>query len=112
MKRALLWTAAAVLLMIGCPWLAVTFAGTSGMAICFLLFFAVNPVFCAVCGFFAGKQIRQLWMLPLIVAILFLAGAWLFFDMGEPAFVQYCGTYLMIGTISMLIRALWNQRKQ
>lgn len=112
MKQAIPWAAAAVLLMIGCPWLAVTFAGTAGMAICFLLFFAVNPAFCAVCGFFAGKQIRQLWMLPLIVAVLYLAGAWLFFDMGEPAFLMYCGAYLIIGIISMLIRALWNQRKQ
>lgn len=51
-------------------------------------------------------------MLPLIAAVLYLAGAWLFFDMGEPAFLLYSGAYFLIGTISMLIRVLWNQKKQ
>ena len=102
MKKLLLWTALAALLTIGCPWLAVSFAGTAGMAVCFLLFFAVNPVFSAVCGIFAGRSIKQLWSLPLIVATLFLAGVWLFFEMGEPAFLLYASAYLVIGLIAML----------
>ena len=30
--------------MWGLPWLAVTFAGDAGMAVCFVLFFAINPI--------------------------------------------------------------------
>ena len=35
-----------------------------------------------------------------------LAGVWLFFEMGEPAFLLYAGGYLIIGVITMLITAL------
>ena len=112
MKKLLIWTLLASLLMIGCPWLAVKFAGSAGMAVCFLLFFAVNPLFSAGCGVSAGKNIRQLWPLPIITAGLFLAGVWLFFEMGEPAFLLYCGSYLAIGIIAMLASAFVNKHKQ
>ena len=112
MRKLITWTMMAMLLMIGCPWLAVEFAGSAGMAICFILFFAVNPLFSVMCGAFAGKNIKQLWVLPILTAGLFLAGAWLFFEMGEIAFLVYCGCYLIIGIIDMLISAFMNKRKQ
>ena len=111
MKKLMVWSILAMLLMIGCPWLAVEFAGSAGMAVCFILFFAINPLFSAVCGAIAGKNIKQLWALPIIIAGLFLAGTWLFFEMGEPAFLLYCGFYLVIGIIAMLISAFENKRK-
>lgn len=112
MKKLLTWTLFAIILMIGCPWLAVEFAGSAGMAVCFILFLAVNPLFSVVCGVFAGKDIKQLWKLPIITAGLFLAGTWLFFEMKETAFLLYCGCYLIMGVIAMLISALVNKRKQ
>lgn len=45
MKPLIFWSILAMLLMIGCPWLAATFAGSAGMAVCLLLFFGVNPYF-------------------------------------------------------------------
>ena len=78
MKKLVGWTTAAVILMIGFPWLAVNFAGDAGMAVCFLLFFAANPLFSAVCGFAASGDIRRLWMLPPMTAGLFLTGTWIF----------------------------------
>ena len=45
MKPLIFWSILAMLLMIGCPWLAATFAGSAGMAVCLLLFFGVNPIF-------------------------------------------------------------------
>ena len=110
MQRRTIWTTAAVILMIGFPWLAVTFAGDAGMAVCFLLFFAADPLFSAACGFTAGGDIRRLWMLPLMTAGLFLAGTWIFFDPGEPAFLLYGGVYLAIGAAAMLLRAAWKKR--
>ncbi len=112
MKKLIVWTFLAMFLMIGCPWLAVEFAGSAGMAVCFILFFAINPIFSAVCGVFAGKDIKRLWSLPIIAAGLFLVGVWMFFEMGETAFLWYCGCYLMIGIIAMLISAFVNKRKK
>ena len=111
MKKLAGWTAAAAVLMVGLPWLAVAFAGDAGMAVCFLLFFAVNPVFSAACGVAAGKNIKQLWALPVIAAGLFLAGVWIFFEMGEPAFLMYAGCYLLIGLAVMLICALVKKKR-
>lgn len=112
MKKLVVWMIAAVLIMIGCPWLAVTFAGSAGMAVCFLLFFTINPLFSAVCGIFAGKNIRQYWVLPIVTTGLFLAGAWLFFEMGETAFVIYGAGYLVIGVVAMLLNAMVEGRKK
>ncbi len=106
MKRFISWIVGATLLMIGCPFLAVTFAGTSGMAICFILFFALNPAFSAVCGVFAGMNIKKFWSLPIISAALFLTGAWIFFDLGEPDFLLYSTAYLVIGAVAMILTAI------
>ena len=112
MTKLIAWTILAMLLMIGCPWLAVEFAGSAGMAVCFILFFVINPIFSAVCGAFAGKSIKQLWTLPIITAGLFLLGVWIFFEMGETVFLLYCSCYLCIGIVAMLISAFINKGKQ
>ena len=103
MKRFACWTLTAVVLMIGCPWLAVTFAGDTGMAIAFLLFFCINPIFSMMSGIFAGRCIKELWALPILVVALYLAGVWLFFDMGETAFLWYGACYFIIAVLTMLI---------
>lgn len=111
MKRLILWTAAAAILMVGCPALTVLFAGENGMAICFLLFFAADPLFSVSSGIAAGRNIKQLWSLPLITAGMFLIGVWALFDFGEPAFALYAVCYLLIGFIAMGLTALITQRK-
>lgn len=112
MRKIIGFIISAIFLMIGCPWLTVTFAGVNGMAVCFILFFAINPLFFAVCGGFAGTNIRKFWILPIIAAALFLTGVGLFFEMGEPAFLLYCGCYLVISTVAMLMSAFIKKRKQ
>ena len=112
MKSRSGWTISAIFLMIGCPWLAVTFAGSAGMSVCFLLFFAVDPLFFVFCGAAAGRNIKQLWALPILAAGLYLAGVWIFFEMGEPAFLLYCGGYLVIGATAMLVSWFLTGRKQ
>lgn len=102
---------AAVLIMLGLPWAAVTFApGDAGMAICFLLFFAVDPVYAVIVGCLAGRDVRKLWFQPLLTALLFLAGTWVMFDMGEPAFVRYALVYLALGYGAMGIRWIVKNR--
>ena len=103
-KNIILWLAASAVVMLAFPWLAVTFVkGDAGMAVCFLLFFAVNPLYSVLIGAFVGKDIRHLWSLPVILAVLFLIGTWIFFDMGETAFILYAVVYLVLGIVAMLI---------
>ncbi len=103
-QNIIFWSVSSVAVMLALPWLAVTFVkGDAGMAACFLLFFAVNPVYSVIIGAYAGKDIRHLWSLPVISAALFLTGTWIFFDMGETAFILYAAVYLALGIAAMLI---------
>lgn len=103
-KTFILWLAVSAVIMLALPWLAVTFVkGDAGMAACFVLFFAVNPIYSVIIGNFAGKDMKHLWSLPVISAVLFLAGTWVFFDMGETAFILYAVVYLALGIVAMLI---------
>ena len=112
-KDTILWMAASAVVMLAFPWIAVTFVkGDAGMAVCFLLFFAVNPLYSVLIGAFAGKDIRHLWSLPVISAVLFLIGTWIFFDMGETAFILYAAVYLALGIAAMLISMLIRKKTQ
>ncbi len=104
-KNIILWMAASAVVMLAFPWLAAAFVkGDAGMAVCFLLFFAVNPLYSVLIGAFVGKDIRRLWSLPVISSALFLIGTWIFFDMGESAFILYAAVYLVLGIAAMLIK--------
>ena len=112
-KNIILWVVASAVVMLAFPWLAVTFVkGDAGMAVCFLLFFAVNPLYSVIIGAFAGKDVKRLRSLPVISAVLFLIGTWLFFDMGETAFILYAAVYLVIGIMAMLISMFIRKKTQ
>lgn len=81
------------------------------MAVCMMLFFAVNPLYSVALGILAGKRCKELWLQPIFATLLFLAGAWLFLDMGETAFLLYAGVYLALGLIFMWICALIARKK-
>lgn len=100
------------MIMLLLPWCAVTFAkGDSGMVICFLLFFAVNPMAAICVGLFAGRKLKATWFQPLLLSALFLVGAWVFFDMGEWAFLLYAGIYLFLGYSAAAIAAVLVKKK-
>lgn len=65
--------------------------------------FGVNPLFSIFSGILAGSDVKKLWVLPIVTAGVFILGVWIFFDMGEPAFLLYSSAYLVIGIIAMLI---------
>lgn len=91
----------------------VTFVkGDGGMAICFVLFFALNPIYAICVGAAAGRDGRKLWALPVITALLFLIGTWLFFDWGEKAFVLYALIYLFLGIAAMLISMFIKKKRK
>lgn len=98
------WLAGSAAVMLLLPWASVTFVNSdAGMAVTLLLFFVIDPIYAVVAGTFAGRDIKGLWSVPVIAAILFLLGAWIFFDMGEGVFAVYAGVYLAIGTASMFV---------
>ena len=103
-KRTLIsWIAVTVsAVMFALPFAVARFASEySGMALCMILFFIVNPVYSAILGFRCGRNIRQMWHLPVLSSVAFLAGTWLFFDIKELLFIVYASVYLILGCIAM-----------
>ncbi len=112
-KNIILGIVVSTVVMLMFPWLAVTFVkGDVGMAACLFLFFSVNPLYSVIIGVFTGKNIRHLWSLPIISAMLFLIGTWIFFDMGETAFILYAVVYLVLAIVAMLISMFIRKRAQ
>lgn len=94
----MMWMAITIAVMLALPFAVDRFASEcSGMALCIMLFFMVNPVYSAVLGFYCGRNVRQLWSLPLFSSVAFLAGTWLVFDIKEVWFIVYAAAYLVIG---------------
>ena len=54
------------------------------------------------------EDIKKMWNLPLVSAVAFLAGTWIFFDIHELWFVVYAIVYLAIGWIAMAINKYIN----
>ena len=112
MKKIISWTIVSAVIMLVLPWLSVTFIkGDGAMAACFILFFCINPIYAICAGAYAGIDIKIFWILPIITALFFLAGTWLFFDMGETAFILYALIYLLLGMAAMLI-SMFIKKKQ
>ena len=103
MKKSIKWVILSFIVLFILPLLAAKFAGSSGMALCYIMFFAVNPIFFITEGIASGKEIRKHWFMPLVSAVIYLISMWVVFDMGEDAFLLYAGTYFAIGTIVMFI---------
>lgn len=112
-KRTIISLLIAALVALLLPWLAVAFVrGDNGMAVIFLLFFAVNPIAAVLLGVFSGGCVRTAWFQPLLFAALFLLGTWAFFTIGEMTFVLYAAAYLILGYAAMLLAWCAAKRKR
>lgn len=102
-RRAIIkWVAVTVIVMFALPFAVARLASEcSGMVLCMMLFFIVNPIYSVILGVNCGKNIRRMWHVPLVSSIAFLAGTWLFFDIREVWFIIYASVYLAIGWITM-----------
>ena len=112
MKKTLwVWLAVLAAVMLLLPWLVVLLVrGDAGMAVCFLLFFAVNPLCAIFCGAVAGRSPKKLWVLPVSAAVLFVLGTWLVFEAGERAFLLYGVVYLLLGLAAMAVSWLLRRK--
>lgn len=103
-KVIITWLGVTVVVMFALPWAVARLASEcSGMALCMILFFIVNPLYSAVLGFNCGRDVRRMWNLPLVSSIAFLAGTWLFFDIRDVWFLIYAAAYLAIGWAAMFV---------
>lgn len=104
-KRAIIiWLSVTIIVMFALPFAVAGLASEcSGMALCMMLFFIVNPIYSAILGYRCGKDIKKMWSLPLVSALAFLAGTWIFFDIHELWFIVYATVYLAIGWTAMAI---------
>ena len=103
-SKILFWLIFSVIITLVLPWVSVKIIPEDfGMITVLRLFFVINPIYSIISGIFSGRHLKQMWTLPIISALMFLFGAWLFFDKDETAFVLYTGIYLAISTIFMLI---------
>ena len=101
------------LIMLFFPWYAVTFIkGDGSMAACFILFFVIAPIASVNVGIFSGRHIRASWFQPILLAVLFLVGTWIFFDMEEKTFVLYAVVYLLLGCAAMLVSVFIVRRRR
>lgn len=102
--KVLLWIATTALIMLGLPWLAVTFSDNmSGMIVSIILFYAIDPLYVLVMGACAGQNLKGYWYLPLGCAGLFLLGIWLYISKDLSQFYSYAVVYLALGLVSMFI---------
>ncbi len=108
-KNYIYWLCATMAIMIILPFAIARLASEcSGMALCMMLFFIINPIYSVILGYHCGKDIRRLWNLPLVSSVAFLAGTWIFFDIHELWFIVYAIVYLTIGWITMATRKYIN----
>lgn len=112
-RKPIYWLTLSLGVMLLLPRLAVMFVpANAGMKATLLLFFGIDPVYCITAGYYAGKQIRGLWWVPVVTAGLFLAGGWLFLEPGETAFLTYAGIYFALGMEAMLVSRLITGRRE
>ena len=72
------------------------------MGIMILLFFVVNPITAAVINAMVGKDVRKLWWIPALFAIVFLLSYWIVLEEIIIDLTFYAIIYLIIGLIFML----------
>ena len=106
------WYMISMVVMLGLSWAAVTFApADAGMAICFILFYAINPLFSVLIGTVAASGENDVLVLPCSSAIMFIFGTWIFFDSREMVFIVYGCVYLAIGYGSMLVAKMIKRKR-
>ena len=107
------WLCAIIAVVFILPLIVVCLASEdSGMVFCMILFLIVNPLFSIALGVKCGSDIRQMWSLPLILAVGFIVGVWVFFDIKEVGFIVYATVYCALSWIAMFLSCYINNRNK
>lgn len=106
MKTFLKISGISIGLMLVLPFVIVkTVPADAGMAACFMLFFAINPVASCLCGIFLGKNIKKNWYCVLVLPIIFFLSSLIIFSF-DMAFTIYAIAYLVLSSVCMIITGI------
>lgn len=102
-KKSYIAIVTMLVVMLILPLIAVRIVSSdAGMALCFILFFAVNPLMVISLSVMAGTELRKLWWVPLLAAVLFPV----FFSIIVTELVKdlfvYSVLYLAVGLLAMI----------
>ena len=102
-KKFWLYVFVNIVVMAVLPLYTVKIAGGGAGLIGFvLLLLIINPLYMIFLGFNCGKNIKQLWSMPLIASALFWIGAALFMEMSVDGCIIYFAIYILAAYISMV----------
>lgn len=102
-KKFWLYVFASIVFMAALPLYTVKIAaGGAGLIGFIFLLLIVNPLYMIFLGFNCGKNIKQLWSIPLISSALFWIGAALFMEMSVDGCIIYFAIYILAAYISMV----------
>ena len=81
----------------------------AGMALCFILFFIINPIFITVLSVISAFDVRNLWWIPILSAIVFPFFFWIAVKEVVKELFFYSIVYLLIGVLAMLATYVWKK---
>ena len=87
------------------PLIAVPLSSTSGLGICIISFFLINPILSVGLGVFAGFDMKKRWYAALYSGVIFTVGAWIILAF-DVAFLYYSTIYLIFSVLTMLVTHL------
>ena len=102
-KKILIFLAALIVCMLLIPVSVINIAPEdAGMALCFLLFFALNPLFVIAFGIVAGTELRKLWWFPIAASAVFPLFFWIAVGGVVWELWIYSVLYFCVGVLAML----------
>jgi len=111
LKRLLFILLILTVTMLGLPLLAVyTVKAEAGMLLMLCMFFVLYPAVSIVVGILAGKYIRKLWAVPLLVGVLFWCFSSLVYQTAFP--IVYSLIYFVGCSISMVVTKLVTRERK
>ena len=103
MKKPLIWLLSAIIIMLGLPLIINILKVYPGMMYALILVYCVNPIYSGFLGYYTGRNIKELWILPVVPAVLFLLGAHLIYKMAFKTYIIHFFIYLLISYIAALV---------
>lgn len=102
-KKSCIVIVTMLIVMFILPLIAVRIVSSDvGMALCFILFFAVNPLMVIALSVMAGTELRKLWWIPLLAAVLFpVFFSIIVMELVKDLFI-YSAVYLAVGLLTMI----------
>ena len=109
-KNYIIWSIISAAVMLLLPLAALTWLDRANRDLAYILIYNyINPIYAFIVGYFAGKNIKTMWGLPVISVLLFMIGVIIKWDIWESShglFWGYTFIYFVTSILIMCISAL------